>query len=323
MGLGGLPDTKSAYMFKISVIRLLIYCIFAFKKFSETSETFTVYRCQQHDLQGVAMGSRVASMECEAQALGSRLVSRKCLVLSLSDASIGKLENATFNNVAGVLIVLPSHEWSRYLEERFVNLEHELLSTELALPVYFVFEDSIIAAIQKDLNVRAEMEVHGGVISSRFSSATYFKAISNVLWSTGHRLVVHSAPVSRLDHASLVNIEVKLVYIGIDPFKGYLRSNAEQNLPVVVVCAHYDALSAIPSLSHGADANGSGVVALLELARIFAHIFGSYGTRPKYDLVFLLSGGGNYNYMGSKRWVDQISKETNGLVTVGRAVRNL
>ncbi|KAF7232411.1 hypothetical protein EG68_09193 [Paragonimus skrjabini miyazakii] len=275
----------------ISVIRLFIYCVFAFKNFSETSETFTVYRCQQHDLQGVAIGSRVASMECEAQALGSRLVSRKCLVLSLLDASIGTLENATFHNVAGVLVVLPSHDWSRYLEQHFVNFEHELLSTELAIPVYFVFEDNIITAIQKDLNERAEVEVRGGVMST----------ISNVLWSTGHRLVVHSAPPSRLDHAFVINVE------------GYLRSSAEQNLPVIVVCAHYDALSAIPSLSHGADANGSGVVALLELARIFAHIFGSSGTRPKYDLVFLLSGGGNYNYVGSKRWIDQISKETNGL----------
>ncbi|KAF6768251.1 hypothetical protein AHF37_03946 [Paragonimus kellicotti] len=291
MRLFGFPGTKLDCLPMVSVIRLLIYCIFAFKNFSQTSETFTVYRCQQHDLQGVALGSRVASMECEAQALGSRLVSRKCLVLSLSDASMGTLENATFHNVAGVLIVLPSHGWSRHLEEHFADFEHGLLSTELAVPVYFVFEDNHVAAIQKDLSERAEIEVHGGVMS----------AISNVLWSTGHRLVVHSTPLSRLDHASVTNIE------------GYLRSNADQNLPVIVICAHYDALSAIPSLSHGADANGSGVVTLLEIARIFAHIFGSSGTRPKYDLVFLLSGGGNYNFVGSKRWVDQVSKVTNGL----------
>ena len=58
------------------------------------------------------------------------------------------------------------------------------------------------------------------------------------------------------------------------------------------------------SLSFGGDSNGSGVVALLEIARLFSKLYMSSRSHAKYNLLFLLSGGGKFNYQGTKRWIE-------------------
>ena len=58
------------------------------------------------------------------------------------------------------------------------------------------------------------------------------------------------------------------------------------------------------SLSTGADSNGSGVIALLELSRLFSKLFTNSRTHAKYNLVFLLTGAGKYNYLGAKKWIE-------------------
>lgn len=43
---------------------------------------------------------------------------------------------------------------------------------------------------------------------------------------------------------------------------------------------------------------------LLELARIFSALYSIGKSRPKFNVVFVLSGGGKLNYYGSKKWLE-------------------
>jgi hypothetical protein len=51
----------------------------------------------------------------------------------------------------------------------------------------------------------------------------------------------------------------------------------------------------------GSDSNGSGVVALLEIARLFSRLYSNPKTRGKYNILFGLTSGGPYNYNGTSK----------------------
>lgn len=51
----------------------------------------------------------------------------------------------------------------------------------------------------------------------------------------------------------------------------------------------------------GSDSNGSGVAALLEIARLFSRLYSNPKTRGKYNLLFGLTSGGPYNYNGTQK----------------------
>jgi hypothetical protein len=56
-------------------------------------------------------------------------------------------------------------------------------------------------------------------------------------------------------------------------------------------------------LSKGADVSGSGVVALLELARLFGKLYNNPKTQGRYNILFILTGAGNMNFAGTKNWL--------------------
>uniref|UniRef100_A0A669AWJ4 BOS complex subunit NCLN n=1 Tax=Oreochromis niloticus TaxID=8128 RepID=A0A669AWJ4_ORENI len=87
-------------------------------------------------------------------------------------------------------------------------------------------------------------------------------------------------------------------------FQGVLLG-AVEDAPTIVIAAHYDSYGLAPWLSYGADSNAGGVTILIELARLFQKLYSSPRTRPQFNLMFSLTGGGKYNFLGTKRWIEE------------------
>jgi Zn-dependent M28 family amino/carboxypeptidase len=56
----------------------------------------------------------------------------------------------------------------------------------------------------------------------------------------------------------------------------------------------------------GMNSNGSGVIALLELIRIFSKFYENYENVIKYDILFVLTSGGALNYEGTQHFINNL-----------------
>lgn len=253
----------------------------------ESASELDVHRLAQFELSGVLHGSKHASLTMDARGPKAAQVLRKTVVAKMSDLSVGGFRELLSNGVGGLLLLVPPGLSGASATEReaILQLEEELLNGELDIPVYFAEETTELLELYDTLRNEGES---GDAASS--AANALMSSISN----SGYQLIVN-APTPQA-----VKEQVVMSASGVLP-----GSSGDDQIPTVVVVAHYDAGGSAPSLAQGADTNGSGVSILLELARIFSSLNRGSRTHPAYSLVFLLSGGGKLNYAGTKRWLDE------------------
>ncbi|XP_064608542.1 BOS complex subunit ncln-like [Liolophura sinensis] len=246
---------------------------------------FGVYRMQQYDLHGTAYGCRNAMVNMEARSLEAKMLTRRCVIARLREINMVKYRDLLTQNAGALLILLPQNVSTLAAEEKelLMGLERDLMSEETPLPVYFTHESAEVGQMYEEVK-RA---------STSDQAATAVEALLGSALANGYQLVVNGAQAKSMADFQIVNIQGKLSGYGI-----------EDQLPTVAIIAHYDSYGVAPALSRGADSNGSGVVMLLELARLFSKLYTNSRTHAKYNLVFLLSGGGKFNYQGTKKWIE-------------------
>jgi len=254
----------------------------------ESASELDVHRLAQYELSGVLHGSKQAALTMDARGPKATQVLRKTVVAKMADLSVGGLRELLSNGVGGLLLLVPQGLSGVNPTERdaILQLEEELLNGELDIPVYFAEETPELLELYDTLKDEGE----SGGDAGGSATAALLSGIAN----SGYQLIVN-APTPQL-----VKEQVVMSASGILPGSG-----GDDQIPTVVVVAHYDAGGSAPSLAQGADTNGSGVSILLELARIFSSLYQGSRTHPAYSLVFLLSGGGKLNYAGTKRWLDE------------------
>ncbi|KAF8395420.1 hypothetical protein HHK36_019366 [Tetracentron sinense] len=159
----------------------------------------------------------------------------------------------------------------------FAELEQLLIHANIPYPVYFAFEEDKIDAVLADV---------------KRNDATGQPATAT---TGGYKLVVSTPEPKKLSSPTITNIQGWL--------PGLKAEEDTNQLPTIAIVASYDTFGAAPALSVGSDSNGSGVVALLEIARLFSFLYSNPKTRGRYNLLFGLTSGGPYNHNGTLKWL--------------------
>ncbi|XP_027568931.2 nicalin isoform X1 [Pipra filicauda] len=251
---------------------------------AEAAHAFTVYRMQQYELGGQPYGTRSAVLNTEARTVEADVLSRRCVMMRLVDFSYEQYQKALRQSAGAVVIILPRSISSvpQDVVRQFMEIEPEMLAMETIVPVYFAVEDEELLSIYEQ--TRAASASQG--------SASAAEVLLHTATANGFQMVTSGAQSKAINDWLIPSVEGRLTGLG------------GEDLPTVVIVAHYDSFGVAPWLSHGADSNGSGTSVLLELARLFSRLYTYRRTHAGYNLLFFASGGGKFNYQGTKRWLE-------------------
>uniref|UniRef100_A0A8P4KFF4 BOS complex subunit NCLN n=1 Tax=Dicentrarchus labrax TaxID=13489 RepID=A0A8P4KFF4_DICLA len=216
--------------------------------------------------------------------MAAEVLSRRCVIMRLADFSYEEYQKALRQSAGAVVIILPKNMSAvpQDIVQQFMELEPEMLATETIVPVYFAMEDDELLSIYTQTLTS----------SSSQGSLSAAEVLLHTATANGFQMVTSGAQSKAINDWAITSLEGRLVGVG------------GEDLPTIVVVAHYDSFGVAPWLSYGADSNGSGVSMLLELARLFSKLYTYKRTHAGYNLLFFVSGGGKFNYQGTKRWLE-------------------
>eukprot|EP00731_Ephydatia_muelleri_P015674 Em0009g98a len=254
-------------------------------------QDFNIYRMQHFDLHGTHHGSRSAVINMEAKGEEATNLGRKCVVLRWPDLSAERFRGVVDRGAGAVVVLLPK-DWNEVetsVLEGWRELESMLLQEEIPIPVYLAWEDEAFAGIYSQLTTAAQADKNSSAAGELIS----------LFMGQGYQFITSDPEPDVVKDPQVVSLVGKLKGQGLD-----------SHLPSIAVVAHYDAMGLATSLSNGIDSNGSGTVALLELARLFSRLYSDAKQRPKYNLLFVLTGAGKLNYFGTKHLLDEQQEDT-------------
>ncbi|XP_035546105.1 nicalin-1 [Juglans regia] len=294
----GERDMLESFYSIIALVFILVACV----ELCDAATVVDVYRLIQYDISGVPFGSRLAALNHHAGSLhfapGADL-SRTVVIIPVRELNMSFVKEYIVQRqpLGGLLFLLPQmfnfdnrdgmgiyhqNHGKELLHNVMVELEQLLIHANIPYPVYFAFEDSDIDAVLADIN-------KNDAIGQPATATT-----------GGFKFVVSAPEPKKLASPTITNIQGWLPGLKTD-------GDASQ-LPTIAIVASYDTFGAAPALSVGSDSNGSGIVALLEIARLFSLLYSNPKTRGRYNLLFGLTSGGPYNYNGTQKWLRSLDQ---------------
>ncbi|XP_049498286.1 nicalin isoform X2 [Panthera uncia] len=229
---------------------------------ADAAHEFTVYRMQQYDLQGQPYGTRNAVLNTEARTIDADVLSRRCVLMRLLDFSYEQYQKALRQSAGAVVIILPRAMAAvpQDVIRQFMETEPEMLAMETVVPVYFAVEDEALLSIYEQTQAASAAQ----------GSASAAEVLLHTATANGFQMVTSGVQSKAVSDWLITSVEGRLTGLG------------GEDLPTIVIVAHYDAFGVAPWLSHGADSNGSGISVLLELARLFSRLYTYKRTHAAY-----------------------------------------
>jgi len=254
----------------------------------DAASELDVHRLAQFELAGNTHGSKQAALTMDARAPSASHVLRKTIVARMVELSVSGFRDLVTGGAGGLLLLLPpnlQNDMEADAKEHILALEEELLNAELDIPIYFAEETEELLELHTTLTSEGE-----GSEAATSAMAALLQSVSN----SGYQLVVTAPTPQPVKDQGVVSMAGSLS-----------GAVGEDSPPSILIVAHYDSAGAAPSLSTGANSNGSGVSMLLEIARLLSSLYSSSRSHPAHSITFLLSGGGKINYAGTKRWLEE------------------
>jgi len=251
----------------------ILGCIFLqLAMFSSSERVFGVHRLLQYDKAKTPLGSRRGSINLPATVDPNADLSKRVLIIQhedVTDELITRMTSQT-QRLGGVVVVLPEDMTSVGHDEieRWKGFEARLLNAEINYAIYFAFGNDQLRELQRELG-------HS---------------------SDGYHIQTQGAEPTKIASVAAFNIQGWLAGSSSTLAPGAV-------LPTIAIVAHHDSYGAAPGLANGADSNGSGVVALLEIARVFSKLYDGSRTQGSHNLLFVLTGAGKLNFAGTKQWL--------------------
>ncbi|KAF5181474.1 Nicalin [Thalictrum thalictroides] len=292
--MAGRKGREGQMLESVYSVLALVFILVACVELYDAATVLDVYRLIQYDLAGVPFGSRFANLNHHAGSFPFRSgadLSRTVVVIPVRELNMTILQEyiTQKQRLGGLLLLLPQkfsfehrgenggQTYGKHVMQKVAELEKLLIHANLPYPVYFGFEDDKIDEVLADIKKNDATDQH--------STATI----------GGYKFVVSTPEPKKVSSAIIANIQGWL--------PGLKADGDVNQLPTIAIVASYDTFGAAPALSVGSDSNGGGVVALLEIARLFSRLYSNPKTRGRYNLLFGLTSGGPYNYNGTLKWL--------------------
>ncbi|GER40911.1 nicalin [Striga asiatica] len=312
-----------------SAITLLII-VMACAELCDAVTVVDVYRLVQYDLAGVPFGSRFAAINHHAgssmyspSAAAAADLSRSVLILPVRELNFTFIRDYIEQRkpLGGLLLLLPQvfnpqhldevggsdQDSAHVIKDMIIKVERLLVHQNIPYPVYFGFEDEHVNAMLHDVkkNDAAGQPATATTGGNYSCGISYFWLSVMLSVHARYKLVIAAPEPKKVASPSIINIQGWL--------PGLKTDGDSNQLPTIAIVASYDTFGAAPALSVGSDSSGSGVAALLEIARLFSILYSNPKTRGRYNLLFAMASGGPYNYNGTHKWLrsmDQRLRET-------------